>query len=68
MKVEDFKIQIIDNGGNYTAFLNHKDFTGLVVQVESLEDIPKQLSLSFEAMLQYSMENNNYEITNWEEV
>ena len=65
MTIEDFKIQIIDNGDCYTAYLDHKDFTGVAVQTDSLESIPEELSLSFRAMLQYGMDIGNYNLTTW---
>jgi len=64
MKAEDFKIQIIDNKGSYTAFMNHKDFSGIVVQVEQINEIPNQMGNFFEALITNSIKEKNYEISN----
>lgn len=63
MKAEDFKIDIIESDGVFTASLNHSDFTGIVVQVDNFEDIVEELSSSFKATLNHFFIGGNYTIT-----
>ena len=68
MKIEDFEIVIIKNGdsGVFTAFPKNETLSGLVIQVDNFEDIPKEIAKSFKAMIEYSFEQKQYSITDFE--
>ena len=68
MKIEDFKIIIIKNSdsGTFTAFPESRTLSGLIVQVNKIEDIPKEISKLFSAMINHSFDTNNFEIVDFE--
>ena len=65
MKIKDFEITIIKSldSGTFTAFPKNKKLSGLIVQVNDINEIPKELTKSFEAMITYSFEQKNYKIS-----
>ena len=58
MKEEDLTVIHIKDEGVYTAWI--KALPGLVVQVDKIEDIPKQLAMSVRVVLEYMLENDKY--------
>lgn len=65
MKKEDIKLICIweEESETYTVFPS--GISGVVVQVKDLEDAPKQLSKSIEALFVYSLRENNIHVYNW---
>ena len=63
MKLEDLGLVVItytlSDKPNYVAFL--KEFRGVVVQTESLEDIPNKLGMAIENMMKMSIKEGKYE-------
>jgi hypothetical protein len=53
MKIEDIGLIIIKDvtSNTYTAYPKNKSLTGMVVQCDKLEDIPKEMAKSYEVML-----------------
>jgi len=60
MKAEDYQITIIKSKQDdiYTAYIS--GIPGLVVQVGSIDEIPKELAKSFEVMMKFAIQEGNY--------
>lgn len=64
MKQEDSRIIIEKDGDIYVAFV--ASIPGVIVQTESMENIPKELAKSFEALFRYNIKKGNYQLHKWE--
>jgi len=61
MKTDDIKLICIHNKDSDTWTVYPKNITGLIVQVDKLEDAPKELAKSFEVMLKYGFDKDVHE-------
>lgn len=61
MKVDDIKLVCIHDKDSDTWTVYPENLTGLIVQVDKLEDAPKELAKSFEAMIKYGFDENIHE-------
>lgn len=54
MKLEDLKLTIVKDEGAYVAWM--EQLPGITVQVDHIEDIPKEIAKVLKIMLEYGME------------
>ncbi len=62
MKIDDIKLICIKDKKSNTWCVFPKNISGLVVQVDNIEDAPKELAKSFEVMLKYGFDKGVHEI------
>lgn len=61
MKQEDYKLIIIKDV-EYTAYFENPTLKGIVVQCESLKDIPREIAKLVEVMLKHGFDEDIHEI------
>ena len=62
MKIEDLKLTIVKDPyvGGYTAWMDA--FCGIIVQTETLDEIPAEIAKSLEVMLMYGFDKKVHTI------
>lgn len=65
MRAEDFELIIIKDkaSGTYCAYPKNEKLSGLIVQVDNIEDIPREIATSFRVMLEMAFEKKMYDLS-----
>lgn len=58
MRIEDTKLVIIKSENSYTAYLDR--MRGIIVQTETLDEIPKKIAEALILFLEYGMNINEH--------
>ena len=58
MKLEDFRLICIKEGEDWCVHLADEKFSGMLAQVDNLEEAPKKIAEMFEAMLREGFKKN----------
>jgi len=64
MKDKDYKLIIVKDGNEYTAYFENPTLKGIIVQCCILQDIPKEIAKLIEVMLKYGFDKNIHEVIN----
>lgn len=63
MKLENFKLNIeLSENQTYIAQFCHKDFKGLICESETLDQMYKDLAISFEVMMRQAGEESIHNV------
>ena len=60
MTLQDLKLTIVKEGDVYVAWMD--SFKGLIIQADTLEEIPKEIATSLKVMLMYGFDKGIHEI------